>query len=124
KNLRKSREAQVTELRKIKDLIASQPPSAKPVLAVGVATAFGCSYEGRIAEDEVFRLVDQCLEIGVDEIGLADTVGYGVPRSVLAVFKRLTQLVAGAIPVRAHFHNTFGFGLANAYAALEADVRI
>lgn len=124
KNLRKSREAQVAELREIRDLIDSQSPSARPLLAVGIATAFGCSYEGRIAEDEVFKVVDQCLEVGVDEIGLADTVGYAVPSSVFSAFKRLNHLVMGTVRVRAHFHNTFGFGLANVYAALEADVKI
>lgn len=123
KNIRKTRDEQVAEIRKIRDLIDSLPNAERPLLSVGISTAFGCSYEGIVSEDQVFKLVDQCMEIGIDEIGIADTVGYAVPSFVKTLFRKLIRLIAGDIPVRAHFHDTFGFGLANTYAAVDADVK-
>jgi hydroxymethylglutaryl-CoA lyase len=124
KNVRKSRADQIDELARIRALIDEQPVHKRPQLAVGVSTAFGCSYEGEVPEDEVFRMVDRCMEVGVDEVGLADTVGYGTPPQISSAFKRLFQRVGDEALVRAHFHDTFGFALANAFAALEAGVTI
>lgn len=124
KNIRKSRDEQVAELSAIRSLIDSQPSECRPLLAVGVSAAFGCAYEGRVAESEVFLVTDQCLSVGVDEIGLADTVGYGTPGQVNRAFKRLLGMVDDNVEVRAHFHDTYGMGLANVYAALDAGVKI
>jgi hydroxymethylglutaryl-CoA lyase len=123
KNIRKSREEQISELRRIRDLIDDQPEGSRPLLAAGIATAFGCSYEGSISEDDVFLIVDKCLDVGVDEIGLADTVGYATPRQISSAFDRLNQRVDSSVGVRAHLHDTFGMGLANAFAALECGVK-
>lgn len=124
RNIRKSREDQIAELASIRAFIDEQPVDKRPQLAVGVSTAFGCSYEGKVPEDEVFRMVDRCLEIGVDEVGLADTVGYATPPQASSAFKRLFQHVGDETLVRAHFHDTFGFALANAFAAFEAGVKV
>jgi hydroxymethylglutaryl-CoA lyase len=123
KNIRKSRDEQLNELRQIRALIDEQPEGDRPLLAAGIATAFGCSYEGKVSEDEVFRIVDACLEIGVEEIGLADTVGYATPRQITRVFTRLIQQVDPTLQVRAHFHDTFGMGLSNSFAAVESGVK-
>ena len=122
KNIRKSREEQINELRRIRNLIDDQPEGSRPFLAAGIATAFGCSYEGSISEDDVFLVVDQCLDIGVDEISLADTLGYAAPRQISSAFNRLNRRVDSSVAIRAHFHDTFGMGLANAFAALECGV--
>lgn len=124
KNIRKSREEQVLELARIRALVDEQPAGKRPLLAAGISTAFGCSYEGKVPEDDVFRMVDRCLAIGVDEVGLADTVGYATPPQISSAFKRLFQRVGDKTLVRAHFHDTFGFALANAFAAFEAGVKI
>lgn len=124
KNIRKSRVDQVTQLKKIRELIDEQPEHSRPILAAGVCTVFGCSYEGKVAESEIFQIVQQCLELGVDQIGLADTVGYGSPEQVKRIFTNYIKEFGADIPLRAHFHDTFGLGLANVYAALEAGVRI
>jgi hydroxymethylglutaryl-CoA lyase len=65
----------------------------------------------------------QFADLGVDEIALADTIGVAVPSDVT----RLLDLVGSAvgdIPLRVHFHNTRNTGVANAYAAVQAGVRI
>jgi hydroxymethylglutaryl-CoA lyase len=124
KNIRKSRSDQISELKRIKELIAQQPSHSRPILMSGICTVFGCSYEGKIAEREVFKTVQQCLEVGVDQIGLADTVGYGSPDQVKRIFSNYIKEFGTALPLRAHFHDTFGLGLANVYAALDAGVRI
>lgn len=123
KNIRKSTHEQIGELSRIRDLISEQPATSRPVLAAGISTAFGCSYEGTIREDDVFAVVDACLDIGVDEIALADTVGYATPRQVSSAFDRLTRRVDSSVAVRAHFHDTFGLGLANSFASLECGVK-
>ena len=123
KNIRKSTEGQLEELRRIRALIDRLPTPEQPVLAGGISTAFGCSYEGEIADKAVLALIGQCIEVGVDEIGLADTVGYANPDLVRRIFTNYFRTF-GEKPVRAHFHDTFGLGLVNVYAALEAGVRI
>ena len=124
KNLRKSRSAQVAELAEIRRIIDSEPAEQRPLLAAGVSTAFGCSYEGKISEADLFSLVDQCLSVGIDEVSLADTVGYASPDEVGRLFTQLVHRVDDAVLVRAHFHDTYGLGLANVYAALDAGVRV
>src|SRR3546814_17730193 len=51
------------------------------------------------------------------EIALADTIGVGVPAQVSEMVGRVREAVGG-LPVRAHFHNTRGTGLANVWAAV------
>ncbi|NWB99617.1 hydroxymethylglutaryl-CoA lyase [Pseudomonas gingeri] len=83
-----------------------------------VATAFGCPFEGRIDEDDVLRIVDAYLELGIRGITLADTTGMANPRQV----SRLVIRVLERLPKRAltlHFHNTRGLGLCNVLAAFE-----
>ncbi|MFC5698986.1 hydroxymethylglutaryl-CoA lyase [Pseudomonas sp. GCM10022186] len=87
-----------------------------------VATAFGCPFEGRIDEDEVLRIVDAYLELGMQGITLADTTGMANPRQV----SRLVGRVLERLPAKAltlHFHNTRGLGLCNVLAAYEAGAR-
>lgn len=123
KNIRKSRIESLEELAQVRALIDQQPPAKRPMLAAGISTAFGCSYEGKIDEDQVFWMVDECQKIGVDELGLADTVGYATPKQITNAFRRLQTVINPGTNIRAHFHDTFGFGLANAMAAFEQDVK-
>ena len=90
-------------------------------IEAGLSTAFGCTLQGVVEEDSVMRMARKMAELGVDEVGLSDTVGYGTPLQVKRLFNRLKQEV-GALAGSAHFHNTRGQGLANVMAALEAGV--
>jgi hydroxymethylglutaryl-CoA lyase len=90
---------------------------------VTIAAAFGCPFEGEIAEAVVVDLAAQLADIGVDEIALADTIGVADPVTVGA---RLAAVRAAApgVKLRCHFHNTRNTGLANAYAAWRAGVEV
>ena len=119
-NVRKTREEMVEEVRAISDLRREIAPHVK--LEAGISTAFGCTLQGDVPEDEVIQLAAQCIAAGADESGLSDTVGYANPAQVRRLFRRLRAEIgdkAGA----AHMHNTRGLGLANCLAAYEEGVR-
>ena len=119
-NVRKTREEMVDEVRAISDLRREIAPHVK--LEAGISTAFGCTLQGDVPEDEVIRLAAQCIEAGADESGLSDTVGYANPAQVRRLFRRLRAEI-GVHAGAAHMHNTRGLGLANCLAAYEEGVR-
>jgi hydroxymethylglutaryl-CoA lyase len=84
-----------------------------------IATSFGCPYEGRVPLDRVLDLAEQFAAVGATEIGFGDTTGMANPAYVSEFFAAASERLPG-IELTAHFHNTRGQGLANAYAALEA----
>ncbi|MEK8031339.1 hydroxymethylglutaryl-CoA lyase [Ideonella sp. DXS29W] len=119
-NVRKTREQMLEEVRQMAALCRCQPTHVP--LEVGVSTAFGCTLQGAVPEDDVIRLADALAHAGVDEVGLSDTTGMANPAQVRRLFTRLRRALgerAGA----AHLHNTRGLGLANCLAAYEAGVR-
>ena len=122
KNVRRSREESLADLRRIVEARNAQPRERRASIVGGLSTALGCSYEGRIPVDDVRRYAAELAACGVDEILVADTVGYGDPAQVRAVFKAVMAEL-GTIPVGAHFHDTRGTGLANVAAALDVGVR-
>jgi hydroxymethylglutaryl-CoA lyase len=119
-NVRKTREQMVQEVRSIVALRNERAPHV-PIEA-GISTAFGCTIQGEVPEDEVVWLAGEVVAAGVDESGLSDTTGMANPAQVGRLFRRLHAAIgekAGA----AHMHNTRGLGLANCLAAFEAGVR-
>ena len=120
KNVRREREESIADFRRIVELRNAQP--RRSLLIGGLSTALGCSFEGRIPVDDVRRYAAQLAEAGADELLVADTLGYGDPAQVRAVFRAVMAEV-GALPVGAHFHDTRGTGLANVAAALDCGVR-
>lgn len=122
KNVRREREESIADLKRIVEARNALPEGRRPAIAGGLSTALGCSYEGRIPVDDVRKYAAKLAECGVDEILVADTVGYGDPAQVRAVFKAVMDEV-GKLPVGAHFHDTRGTGLANVAAALDVGVR-
>ena len=119
-NVRMTREAMVEEVRAIAALRADIAPHVG--LEAAISTAFGCTLQGNVAEDDVIWLAAQCIAAGADESGLSDTVGYANPAQVRRLFRRLRAEIgrhAGA----AHLHNTRGLGLANCLAAYDEGVR-
>jgi hydroxymethylglutaryl-CoA lyase len=122
KNVRREREESVADFRKIVELVRARPEGARPLIVGGLATALGCSYEGRVPVADVVKYAVQLAEAGADEIVIPDTVGYADPAQVRAVFKAVISEI-GALPIAAHFHDTRGIGLANVAAALDCGVR-
>jgi hydroxymethylglutaryl-CoA lyase len=86
---------------------------------VTIAASFGCPFEGDISEDRVVAMATRLAEAAPVEIALADTIGVGNPAHVSRLVARVAQAIA-PIPVRVHFHNTRGTGLANVWAAIQA----
>jgi hydroxymethylglutaryl-CoA lyase len=119
-NVRKTREEMVEEVRAISDLRRAMAPHVG--LEAGISTAFGCTLQGKVPEDDVIRLAARCIEAGADESGLSDTVGYANPAQVRRLFRRLRAEIGGHAGA-AHMHNTRGLGLANCLAAYEEGVR-
>ncbi len=110
----------VEEVRAISELRRAIARQVK--LEAGISTAFGCTLQGLVPEDDVIRLAAQCIEAGVDESGLSDTVGYANPAQVRRLFKRL-RAELGVHAGAAHMHNTRGLGIANCLAAWDEGVR-
>ena len=119
-NLRKTPDEVVAEIGRIRALRDASGSRCR--LEVGLSTAFGCTLQGRVDENEVARLVQAVLEAGADRVGLADTVGYADPLQVTRVFERCFA-IAGEKLACGHFHDTRGLGLANVYAAWQTGVR-
>lgn len=86
---------------------------------ITIATAFGCPFEGEVDPAKVVEMAKRASEVAPREISLADTIGVATPAEVSDLVGRVVEAVAG-IPVRAHFHNTRGTGLANVWAAVQA----
>jgi hydroxymethylglutaryl-CoA lyase len=97
------------------------PGRGRPLIEVGVSTAFGCTMEGAVSEDWVIDLAIALAKAGADCVGLSDTTGMSNPAQVKRLFLRL-RAELGEKAGGAHFHNTRGQGLANVVAALEAGV--
>lgn len=94
------------------------------VAQVTISAAFGCPFEGYVPPETVVRCVEAMAEAGAEEIALADTIGVGVPAQVTDLFGRVRAAVGDGIRLRAHFHNTRGTGIANAWAAYAAGVKV
>lgn len=88
---------------------------------VSVQSAFGCGFEGRISEDRVLGIVKAYLDAGLRNISLADTAGHAHPTQVKQLFGAIFKL-APNVACTCHFHDTYGLGMANVYAAMEAGV--
>jgi hydroxymethylglutaryl-CoA lyase len=119
KNLRKTHAQALDEIRLCLAFLKQLPAEQRPHFEIGLATAFGCTIEGLVPEQRVIRVAAELVEMGVDEVGLSDTTGYGNP----AQLKRLANGIWGAVGRQhlsgVHLHNTRGQGLANALMAVE-----
>ena len=89
---------------------------------VSVQSAFGCGYEGKIPEKRVLSIVEKYLDNGLTMISLADTAGHANPEQVERLFSEIFKLSDDVI-CACHFHNTYGLGIANTYAAYITGVK-
>ncbi|HQA17740.1 MAG TPA: hydroxymethylglutaryl-CoA lyase, partial [Novosphingobium sp.] len=122
KNVRKNHAEMLEQIAAIARLVAAQPEGQRPQFEVGLSTAFGCTMEGPVPEDQVVRLAEQTIAAGVAEVCLSDTTGYANPAQV----RRLVRAVKAAVGAdrlnTLHLHNTRGLGLANVLAGLEEGI--
>jgi hydroxymethylglutaryl-CoA lyase len=121
-NVRRSTEESLQDFARIAASRNQQRAGARISLAGGIATAFGCTIAGAVAQARVVEIAVRLAEMGADEIIVADTVGYADPGQVRRLMKAVMAAV-GAVPVACHFHDTRGLGLANVTAAVDVGVR-
>ena len=121
-NLRKTHAQMFDEIAAVVAAVAAQPAAVRPSLEVSLSTAFGCTLEGPVPEDRVVELAERAIALGADEVGLADTTGYGNPSQVRRLTTRIQAAVGRERLTGVHLHNTRGQGLANVMAALEAGI--
>ena len=119
-NVRKSRKDMVEEVRAIVQLRNDIAPGVK--IEAGLSTAFGCTIQGIVTDDDVLWMAEQVVEAGVDEAGLSDSTGMANPAQVRRLFI-LVRAAIGSKTGAAHMHNTRGLGLANCLAAYDVGVR-
>lgn len=119
-NVRRTREQMIDEVRAIVALRNEHAP--KVGVEAGMSTAFGCTIQGNVSEDDVVWMAEQLVAAGVDECGLSDTSGMANPAQVRRLFTRVRTAI-GDRTGAAHMHNTRGLGLANCLAAYDVGVR-
>jgi len=118
KNVRKDHPAMIAE-------IAAASAIAREHgihFAVGLSTAFGCTMEGAVPEDQVVRLAEKAVEAGAGELSLSDTTGYADPAQVRRLTRKVRAAVGADRLTTLHLHNTRGLGLANVVAGLEEGI--
>ena len=117
KNLRASRSEMIKKSKEVSKIAIKNNIKVRGA----VVTAFGCPYEGKIHFDSLEWLVKEYIDMGCDEICLADTVGMSNPIHVKDITEKLRN-IAPNLNYSLHFHNTRGLGLANVYAGLEIGI--
>jgi hydroxymethylglutaryl-CoA lyase len=86
-----------------------------------VSTVFGCPFEGTPSFKRIANIVEQLGGMGFKRIGLCDTIGVANPFQVYDWMTKLLEKFKG-IEFELHFHNTYGRGLANVVAGIQAGV--
>ena len=122
RNLRKTHAQVIEEIGRCIDFLGTLPGERRPRFEVSLSTAFGCTIEGPVPEKRVVGYAEHVVALGVDEVCLSDTTGYGNPFQL----KRLVGSIWAACGwdrlTGVHLHNTRGQGLANALMAVELGI--
>ncbi len=86
-----------------------------------ISTAFYCPYEGKIAPEDTLALCKEFVQMGADELSVADTIGRANPLEAFSLFSLLKRELPETL-LTAHFHDTRKMALANILAALQAGI--
>ena len=86
-----------------------------------ISVAVGCPYEGEVAPQRVEMVARLMKEIGVQHVGVADTIGVGTPVKVQRALEAALRHY-GLDDVSGHFHDTYGQALGNTLAAMQLGV--
>jgi len=118
---RKNANASLAEARKRFAEMVKVGQQRQLTIRGGLQCVFGCRFEGRIDPAVVLDLIKEQLDLGIDEVALADSTGMANPHSIQEISTKVIELAEG-MPVFLHLHDTEGKGLANALAALQVGV--
>lgn len=118
---RRNANASLLEARKSMQAMIRAGQSLRLNVRGGLQCVFGCRFEGRIEPDVVFDMIKEQLDLGVEEITLADSTGMAHPVAIQEICGRILEL-AGDRPVCLHLHDTEGKGLANALAGMQVGI--
>jgi hydroxymethylglutaryl-CoA lyase len=119
-NVRRSTAESIDELKRILELRAAYPTMD---VGTGMATVFGCPFEGKTRPSVVLGFARQFYALGIRSMAIADTIGSGNPKEVKEV-SRLCMTEFPDVTFSIHLHNTRGLAAANAFAAFEGGIRI
>jgi hydroxymethylglutaryl-CoA lyase len=86
-----------------------------------ISVAVGCPYEGEVAPERVELVARLMKQIGVQHIGVADTIGVGTPEKTKRAIDAALSIYELA-DISGHFHDTYGMATANVYACLELGI--
>ena len=102
--------------------MARRASQAGKKVQLSVQSAFGCGYEGPVPHERVLGIVQKYLDADLKKISLADTAGHATPDNVEKLYEAIFKL-DDSVECACHFHNTYGMGIANCYAAMKAGVQ-
>jgi hydroxymethylglutaryl-CoA lyase len=86
-----------------------------------ISCSLGCPYQGKVPPVAVYEVASRMKNIGVQEIGVADTIGVGTPKQTQAAMEAALKVYA-LENVSGHFHDTYGQALVNIYACLQLGI--
>ena len=111
------------QMQALAEIAARRDAEGGPPITATFSVAFGCPFDGEVAQEHLVALAREAASLNIAEIALADTIGVADPWTV----RRRIEAVHGVIgdkKLRLHFHDTRNTGLANAYAGVEAGVDV
>lgn len=101
----------------LNEVVAGAKASGKSTRGY-ISTVFGCPYEKNVSVEQVIKVADRLLDMGIDELSLGDTIGVANPAQVERVLEALlTRFSKHQFAL--HFHDTRGTALANVLTALQ-----
>jgi len=114
-NVRRTVEESFKELKRIREDFKSTK------IKLDIATTFGCPFEGDIDINKAIKMIHTGLDMEIDEIFLADTIGVANPKQIKEVIRAVKKEFE-EIDFGLHLHDTEGMGLANVYAASQLGI--
>jgi len=92
-----------------------------------IGASFGCPFEGQVPPSRVLEIASRLVELGADEVMLADTTGMAMPDQVERLCSEVIEAMEKQHPglrIGVHLHNTRNTGYANAYAAYRSGISL
>ena len=116
-NARRSSDEAVAEVAAVAELVHDAGGTCEVI----IAAAWDCPFDGSTPTARTAAVAARSIELGADQVCLGDTIGTASPARVLQLIDSVRSEIGG-IPLGAHFHDTRGMGMANAWAAVQAGV--